>query len=241
LADSKTRNSSEIDSPIALIEELDQFDLFQSPPESSVEKDLDSDFTTFSARIQKRFEEKKEAEEKEGTSIRYRHSLLLAALLKARKAVRGVSSLNLGGRVELDIVCDDLQGWPRISIIPRQGDDCLELSHFEISGIERSGLAEITMRIPGSQLREDLLINKDEDLLRVSRTLKRNLRLYLDQLTEEIINPKVMPETPKNGASEKIAEKTALKEVDLFEDHHVADLLEKLPQMDEVEALKGFE
>ena len=202
--------------------------------------------STFSARIQKRFEEQKEVQKREDDGARTRQFYLLSALLRARKILRGVSLLKLGNSVNLEVVFDDFQGWPRILIIPNHvKDDLIELSQFEVTGSERPGVVEITMRIPGTSFREELLISKQEDLLRVTRVLKRNIRLYLDQLTDEIIKPKFKDSTNKAEIDvpvvKSLNEGQALKEVNLFEERFGDEVLDTLPQIEEIQSLKGFD
>lgn len=222
--------------------ELDQLDLLgnhKDPGKSDV------DLSTLSARIQRRFEEQKEVQKREDDGARIRQFYLLSALLRARKILRGVGLLKLGNSVRLDVISDDYQGWPRILVYPNHlKDDLIELSQFEVTGSERPGVVEITMRIPGTSFKEELLISKQEDLLRVTRVLKRNVRLYLDQLTDEIIKPtfKNSIKAPEDTAVVKsLNEGEALKEIDLFEDRSGDELLDTLPQLEEIQSLKGFD
>ena len=225
------------------IEELDQLDLLGS--DNSPSGGSEVDISTFSARIHKRFEEQKEVQKREDDGARLRQFYLLSALLRARKILRGVSQLKLGNNVNLEIVCDDFQGWPRVLITPNHSkDDLIELSHFEVTGSERPGVVEITMRIPGTSFKEELIISKPDDLQRVSRVLKRNIRLYLDQLTDEIIKPKFRASAiapVQENAIKALNEGQALKEVNLFEDHSNGNVLETLPQLEEIQALNGLE
>jgi hypothetical protein len=224
------------------IAELDQLDLLggeSTPGKSEV------DISTFSARIQKRFEEQKEVQKREDDGARIRQFFLLSSLLRARKILKGVSQLKLGNNVDLQIVCDDFQGWPRILIEPNHAkDDLIELSSFEVTGSERQGVVELTMRIPGTSFKEELIISKQEDLQRVTRILKRNIRLYLDQLTDEIIKPRYR-DSGKVAADEvpvkALNEGQALKEVDLFEDHSGGEVLDTLPQLEDIQSLDGLE
>ena len=224
------------------ITELDQLDLLGGDSPSSKSED---DISTFSARIQKRFEDQREVQKREDDGARLRQYYLLTALLRARKTLRGVSLLKLGNNVELELLCDDFQGWPRILVIPNHAkDDLIELSNFEVTGSERPGVVEITMRIPGTSFKEELLISRQEDLQRISRTLKRNIRLYLDQLTDEIIKPKFRASVSapvEEVAVKALNEGQALKEVNLFEERANDNILETLPQLEEIQVLKGLD
>jgi hypothetical protein len=222
--------------------ELDQLDLLSGDTSSFNRSDVD--VSTFSARIQKRFDEQKEVQKREDEGARLRQYFLLSALLRARKVLRGVAKLKLGNLVDLEIICDDFQGWPRILLTPNHiEDDLIDLPNFEVTGGERPGFVEVTIRIPGSSFKEELLISKEEDLLRIARILKRNLRLYLDQLTDEIIKPRQRTVAVKAEptAVKALHEGAALKEVDLFEEGTNREVLETLPQLEEIQALKGFE
>ena len=120
----------------------------------------------------------------------------------------------------------------------------IELSNFEVTGSERPGVVEITMRIPGTSFKEELLISRQEDLQRISRTLKRNIRLYLDQLTDEIIKPKFRASVSapvEEVAVKALNEGQALKEVNLFEERANDNILETLPQLEEIQVLKGLD
>lgn len=222
--------------------ELDQLDLLGSTNDSS---QPDVVLSTFSARIQRRFEEQKEVQKREDDGARARQFYLLSALLRVRKILRGVSLLKLGNNVTLEVTFDDFQGWPRILISPNHlKDDLIELSQFEVTGSERPGVVEITMRIPGTSFKEELIISRQEDLLRVSRILQRNIRLYLDQLTDEIIKPRFKDSTKaavEANAVRSLSEGQALKEVNLFEERSGDEVLDTLPQLEELEALKGFD
>lgn len=234
----EVKASLNIASPIA---ELDQLDLLGSEgPPGKPEVDISS----FSARIQKRFEEQKEVQKREDDGARQRQLYLLSALLRARKILRGVSQLKLGNNVLLEILYDDFQGWPRILITPNHAeDDLIELSQFEVTGCERPGVVELTIRIPGTSFREELLISKQEDLQRVTRILKRNIRLYLDQLTDEIIKPKFKPviaAAVEEPVVKALNEVHALKEANLFEEHN-DETLETLPELDVIHALDGLD
>ncbi len=225
-----------------LFDELEELDLLKDSLTGL--KLQEEDLSGLSARIQKRFEEQKEAAAKEGTVSRARQLLLLNALLRTRKTLRGVTNLDLGSKVELKLICDDLQGWPRMLIVPLAKDqDLIDLPQFEVSGVERSGIAEFVARIPGSNVREELLLHREDDLSRVSRTLKRNLRLYLDKLTEEILNPRKFPEQNIQPVETKqiIEDGPALRDVNLFEEGFQEDVLEKLPQLEEIKLLEGLE
>lgn len=225
------------------IAELDQLDILGSGNPTAEKSEVD--ISTFSARIQRRFDEQREVQKREDDGVRQRQYFLLVALSTARKILRGVSELKLGNSVVLNLVCDDFQGWPRILVSPNHAqDDLIELSNFEVTGSEKQGVVELIMRIPGTGFKEELLISKEEDLQRVTRILKRNIRLYLDQLTDEIIKPKYKASSKSKSEEipvKSLSESQSLKDVNLFEENSGDEVLDTLPKLEEVQALDGLD
>jgi len=219
--------------------ELDELDLFSNADPLAQDDSLNLQLTALSSRMQKRFEEHREAESQAEKDARSRHLILMTGLMRARKILRGVANLQIGGGVELKLVCDDLQGWPRIAILPRKIDDPdIQLSGFEVSGTDRSGISQI--EVLGGKIREQLLLPRPEDLDRIPRLMKRVVRFYLDTLAEEILSAKRKPAEEK--LPEKIIEEApspgpALHGADLFEEALGEDILETLPELGALEKL----
>ena len=111
---------------------------------------------------------------------------------------------------------------------------------FEVIGTDRGGVAQIEMQTNTGSLRDQLMLFRQEDLGKLPRLMKRLIRAYLDALAEEILKPKpkVVEEKITPVAEEPSAQAEALKSADLFEDAVEEDILETLPQLNELEALK---
>lgn len=226
------------------VPELDELDLFGSGDElaQSPDDSIGLQLSALSARMQKRFEEHREAESQAEQDARSRQGILLLALMRIRKILRGVASLDIGAGVELKLSCDDLQGWPRMTVTPRKVDDAdLEFSTFEVTGNDRSGVSQIDIQTNSGKIREQLLLMREEDLERVPRLMKRVVRFYLDSLAEEILSAKKKPKFEEKLAPAAIEElhpaSEALKSADLFEDALEEEILETLPELEQLQKL----
>jgi hypothetical protein len=216
--------------------EIEELDLLSKQVTPSPDDTLGLKLSALSARMQKRFEEHKEAENRSELDARQRHLLLLQALLKVRKILKGVSALDIGAGVELKLVCDDFQGWPRVQIVPKRVDDpALEYPSFEVTGHDRGGVAQLELN--STVIREHHLLLKDEDLERLPRVMKRVIRFYLDSLVEEILSVSKRPKEEELKPVEAEPVSQAFVGVDLFEDALGEDFLEKLPELEQLEKL----
>lgn len=221
--------------------ELDEYDLLNGESTISEASD-DLGLSALSARMQKKFEAHKEAESQAAKEAKERHTLLLTALMRARKILRGVASLDLGADIELRLLCDDLQGWPRIGIKPKKKSQPLrELSIFEIVGNDRSGAAQLEMKTDSGSIREELMLFRTEDLDKLPRLMKRIIRTFLDGLAEEVMRPMKEIEEKIATPEEISPQSEALKSADLFEEAVDADGLDRLPEIDNLGALDGFD
>lgn len=215
--------------------EFEELDLFAEAVPSP-EDTLGLKLSSLSARMQKRFEEHKEAESQSEQDARARHLLLLRGLLRVRKILKGISALDVGVGIELRFVCDDFQGWPRVLIAPRKVDEPdIDYSHFEVTGNDRGGVAQLEMN--STSIREQLLLLKDDDLERIPRIMKRVIRFYLDSLVEEIVSVNKRPKEDELKPVETEPAPQALVGADLFEEGLGEDFLERLPELEQLEKL----
>jgi len=237
-------NHAEMNDKLAI--ELDSLDLLKGSdekggPDDLSEESLEKTLSVFSARIHKRFEEHREAESQADRESRERQVLLLSALMRSRKLMRGVINLDLGPDIELTLISDDLQGWPRMVLVPRlRPNPDVKLSFFEVSGTDRAGFAQLDFFISSGVLREQFLLFRQDDLGKVAKLLKRAIRQFFDSLAEEIIKPAVNPDIPEPVAGpspEPQPESDSFHAADLFEESTTADVLERLSETEEIKSL----
>lgn len=171
-------------------------------PPAAVDDNLDTTLGAFAARIQRRKKEQEQQDSSAEQAAKTRQKMLLQAMMKIRKALAEVVKLDLGELFMLDFDCDDFQGWPRFTIrlIDSRNTE-REYPYFQVNAHDRHSRA--TIEIVTFNQKDDvvtLFLDSDNDLPRVSLTLKKNVRTYLDIVADTVLSAEKQAMFDHDGA-----------------------------------------
>jgi hypothetical protein len=246
----------EIDS---FVDELDEFDLLRpgsaakGSGNASLQTDLSTTARAFNTRIQRKKKEQEEESEQAEKIARARHLLMLRALMNLRKSLRDLIRVDLGERFRLTLSADDWLGWPRLTI-KLQDKLATEKEYFPfvVTAHDRYDAGTIEIAYCDGFPPERISLARDFDLKRLPNLLRKCVRTYLDYVGDIVLRSE-RKQTQALAARDDSLEKKSIDEfvegnaqvkkeqpqltADLFTESYQDDIFDKLPELDQVEAL----
>jgi hypothetical protein len=243
----------------SFVDELDEFDLLspgsvtKGSENVSLQTDLSTTARAFNTRIQRKKKEQEEEGEQAEKVAKARHLLMLRALMNLRKSLRDLIRVDLGERFRLTLAADDWLGWPRLTI---KLQDKLatekEYSPFVVTAHDRYDAGTIEIAYCEGFPPERISLARDFDLKRLPNLLRKCVRTYLDYVGDIVLRAE-RKQTQTLAARDDSLEKKSIDEfvetdagakkeqpqltADLFMETYQDDIFDKLPELDQLEAL----
>lgn len=231
--------------PKILPEELEALDILDG--EKARGSGLSATLDAFSTRIQRKKKEQEALDSSAERAARERQQHLLEAMVQVRRALREVSRLDLGDHFRFSLICDDVQGWPRVLLKLHEFEKPnAEHPFFEVVPYDRNSRAVLNIVFGVDRKEEQTILSSKEDIRRLSMMLKRYIRTFLDETADIVVRAKSASEPmvegdalPTQAVQAEETRKDLLCEGEDFldSDQFGKDIFEKLPTLDEVDAL----
>lgn len=222
-------------------EELDSFDLFGK--DNSPAADLSATVGAFKGRIQRKKKEKEKALTIAEKAARLRHRRMLEALVSIRRSLTEVARIDLGDRFFFELVSDDYNGWPRMSIRLRdEFDPDQEYPSFQVSAHDRNERGAIEICFGEDRKTEKVHLARVSELKRLPTVLKKGVREYLDAIgdlvldvekDDEEIEQMALRQKEDTSFHEQVEEAKNAISGDLFEESLQEDVFDTLPALDD--------
>ncbi len=226
------------------LEELDLFEVDSSSPVT--ETDLSSTAQAFSSRMQRKIKEQEKALSIAEEETKTRHHTMLKALMGIRRSLTDVTRIDLGERFKFMLQADDWNGWPRLTI--RLQDKIIAGSNypiFQVTAHDRKSRGIIELIYNQSDSPEIVSFAHNNDLKRLAMILKKCVRSYLDLIGEIVLNADNDSDEHYDNIESSLPEEQttthnsneAQLSGDLFEESFDQNVLESLPEIDDLESL----
>ena len=206
--------------------------------------------------MQRKKQEQEKAESAVLQATRERRLMMLQELVKIRKSFFDVARIDLGERFEITLGEDDLHGWPRLTL--RLSDHVLpkkKYASLRISANDWHSRGNIEISYGDPEKTETISLANEAELLRLSLTLKKCVRSYLDDVGDIVLeaerkpdldaedDPRLEKDSELYGDGGKESSKDDRKALsdDVFTETGEQDALDTLPTIDDVEVLPGLD
>ena len=214
---------------------------------SETKPDLKSTADAFSTLISAKMKEQEIKVGEAEQALQERHMKMLRSLMEIRRSLSDICRIDLGKRFNFNILKDDWQGWPRITVklidLLQPNDD---LPYFQVTAHDRGSQGMIEVFYLSLQKPYTVSAVDENDWAHLPQILKRAVRGFLDLVTETIIKI-----SSQNEASDEDQKNLATKNLNNFEeqninlhdeglfvkDHDLDEIFEALPTLDEVSKL----
>ncbi len=121
-------------------------------------------------------------------TTRARQDRLIQALVKIRKAVRDVATLDMGKRFYLDMRKDDWEGWPRITLrLVDSKNPTGELPELVVISHDRQDSGTLEIKYANQLTPVTISLADEKQVAKVTSILKKCLRDHLEMIGDLVV------------------------------------------------------
>lgn len=155
---------------------------------SSSDIQMDSSAESLQSIIDQKKKVMNQAIQESETKTKKRHLRLIKALIRIRNSLRGIERIDMGERFRLQLVLDDLEGWPRMILKTIDTKNPTNEHEFlVISSHDRQDSGSIVFKSSFEKKAATIALSDPNNLTKLSIQVKKQLRDYLNFIGDKVV------------------------------------------------------